>query len=436
MKKIVFFCLFLISLEARGDLFDHATVSYYAVHMPSGKVLLDQNSDKSLVPASCMKLVTTGAALSLLGSESVFQTDLAYDGFIDKEGVLQGDLYVVGGGDPSLGSDRFGSSYQKQLSIWVSAVIAAGIKKINGKIVGDPSIWEEPMAVPSWQWEDLGNYYGAGASGLSFHENMYFLFLKSGSEIGEAASLLRTDPDMSCLILKNQAKTAARGSGDQVVIYGSEVSFEQKILGTMPIGEDFFVVKGAIPNPSILVSLLLKAELQKCGILVLEESLENKKEKTVIHTTYSPCLSEIVYETNQNSINLFAEHLLKKMGGGSLSGGIKKVFDFWREQSIDVEGFYMADGSGLSRKNLITTKQLVSMLLFMNKSKEFSSFKDSLVKTGSVSGKSGFMSLIRAYSGYVNDIAFCIIINQCPDGAITKCKIQEFINSLQALSVK
>ncbi len=435
MRSLILFGLFLCFfslVEGKEDLLDHATVSFYAVHMPSGKVLIEQNSEKSLVPASCMKLVTTAAALHLLHPDSHFTTELAYDGFIDDKGVLQGNLYIVGGGDPCLGSFRF-SSLDKQITLWSLAAIDAGIKAIKGKVFGDASKWEEAMAIPSWQWEDLGNYYGAGASALSFHENAYFLWLKSGKQLGEPISVVRMDPEISFLTFKNTAKTGDKGSGDNITIYGSEFSPHQYIRGTIPLGEEPFLVKGAIPSPAFLAAELLTRDLQSRQITVSEENIEGNTPKIVIHKTYSPDLSKIVFETNQHSINLYAEHLLKQMGGGSSEKGLNAVTDFWHAQKINLKGFYMADGSGLSRKNLLTAKQLVSILLFMKKGPYFSFFLDSLPKSGDVQAKSGTMGLIKAYAGYRGDTAFAIFINQCPDGKLARKKIEEFVDSLQNL---
>ena len=161
----------------------HASVGVYAIQMKTGEVLLDHDSDKSLTPGSCMKLVTTGAALHLLGPLNKFETHLEYDGFLDKEGVLHGNLYIRGGGDPSLGSDRISSSLTKQIASWVRAIELTGIRSIEGEIFGDATRWEKAMSVPSWAWEDLGNYYGSGASALSFHENTYSLFFQPGKEV-------------------------------------------------------------------------------------------------------------------------------------------------------------------------------------------------------------------------------------------------------------
>ncbi len=423
--------LFVTCLYCENYCIEHATISIYAVDSNTGAVLFDENSNLSLIPASCMKIVTTAAALNLLEINNRFETNLEYDGFINKYGILEGNLYIRGGGDPCLGSDRINGnlSWKKQIETWADAIQKLGIKKIVGKINADVNIWKRELAIPSWSWEDLGNYYGATASALSFHENYYLLFFKPGEKEGEKTDILYTEPPIENLIFQNEVTTGSKESGDNAFIFGSELSLKKVINGTIPLGVNEFVIKGSIPDPAnCSVDLLIK-ELKRRDIIIGQQDVPPSK-KNLFYTTYSPTIQEIVYWTNQKSINLYAEHLLKKMGEiiyneGSTTAGIKAVEAFWKSQDIDLDGFNMVDGSGLSRKNLITTKQLVKMLLNIKKSKFFSFFLDSLPqRNGSIKAKSGSISLIKGYAGYKDDIAFAILINQCSD----RKKMNEIIN--------
>lgn len=418
---------------------EHALVSIYAVHSDTGEVLFDMNSDLSLSPGSCMKIATTGAALQLLEVDSRFETHLEYDGFIDDTKILHGNVYIRGNGDPCLGSDRASSAlpWGEQIAVWADAIQKLGIQKIEGRIIGDATKWEKALAVPSWVWEDLGNYYGAGACALSFHENCYSLFFKPGEKVGEKACILRTDPPLPTHIIHNEVTTGPEGSGDCACIYGSEFSSMQFVRGTIPAAVNEFVIRGAIPDPATCCAALLTKKLQERGISLGEEEIAGHSARVLFHTTYSPKMGEIVYWSNQKSINLYAEHLLKKMGEviyneGSTASGIKAVTNFWRDQGIDLGGFNMFDGSGLSRKNLITTKQLVRMLLTIKKSDSFPIFFDSLPQIkGSIRAKSGSMSLIKGYVGYKGHCAFAILINQCADRKMINEKIDLFLSSLE-----
>jgi serine-type D-Ala-D-Ala carboxypeptidase/endopeptidase (penicillin-binding protein 4) len=419
-----YFLLLLFPILVWGNL-DHASIAVYAINCKSGEVVLDLNGDKSLMPSSCMKVVTTGAALHLLGPESHFQTDLEIDGVVN-EGVLQGNVIIRGGGDPCLGA----GAWQKQIEVWTAAIEKQGIKEIQGEIIGDDSKWEKIKAVPSWEWEDLGNYYGAGASALSFHENMSVVTFKPGQEEGACATLLRVMPAMSNLVMKNEVVTGPVGSGDRATIYGSEYSTVQVVRGTVPAGVEEFSIKGAIPDPAKLCSELLALSLLKKDVKVVGSSSSGQM-KLVVHTTLSPKLSEIVYWTNQRSHNLYAEHLLKSMGKGTTESGTKAVIQFWKDQGIDTAGLNMADGSGLSRKNFITPQQLALMLVKMKQSPYFAQFYASLPeeKPG-IRAKSGFMSSCRGLTGYKGDIAFAILINHGQDSKEMKEKLGQILDQL------
>ena len=180
LKRCIIPLILLATIYSYSEDLDHALVSIYAVHMDTGEVFQDQNSDLSLIPASCLKIATTAAALQILGADYRFETHLEYDGRIEQK-TLQGNLYIRGGGDPCLGSDRISGSlsWDNQIAAWADAIQKLGIHKITGKVIGDADGWEEALAVPSWTWEDLGNYYGAGACALSFHENAYSLFFQA-----------------------------------------------------------------------------------------------------------------------------------------------------------------------------------------------------------------------------------------------------------------
>lgn len=424
-------CLFAnLSLDV-----DPGIVGIYAVHMDTGEVILEKNSSLNFMPASCLKTMTTGAALHLLGEDYQFTTTLSFDGTIDTVNSLDGNLYIQGGGDPTLGSSRIAEvlPWKKQIEKWADEVQKAGIATIKGKVIGDASLWETALAVPVWTWEDLGNYYGAGACALSFHENSYELFLHPGDKEGDLVEILETEPALLGITLKNELKAGPKNSGDGACIYGSEFSAKQFIRGTIPAGVEKFVIKGAISDPATYCAALLTKELESRGVVIQQEEIPKQQIRSVLHTTFSPKMKEIVYVVNQNSLNLYAEHLVKKMGEhlykeGSTQSGVKAICDFWSSQGVDLQGACITDGSGLSRKNLITPKQLVSILLTMKKSAVFPTFLASLpqgVKSGSMSGAYGLV-------GYVNNIAFAILINHLPNRQMAKDKVKEFLYHLSA----
>ncbi len=435
MVRWMFAASALLASLSGGELdFGTATVGLYVVDSRTGKVLLEQGCNQSLVPASCMKVVTTGAALELLGPNMRFETRLVYDGAIEK-GLLKGNLCIVGGGDPTLGSERFGGSWQQQIASWCDAVEKAGIREIEGEVIGDDSRWERAMAPTGWGWEDIGNYYGAGASALSFHENSYSLFFRPAAEVGEMATVLRLEPTVPGLFLESEVGTGPVGSGDRACIYGSEYALLQRVRGTIPAGVSEFSIRGAIPDPASTAALLLKQALEARGIQVVHRSFSHQQNSTVLHTTYSPPLAKILYWTNRRSINLYAEHLLKRMGEqqlgeGSTRAGIEAVTQFWRSKGIDLTGFRMEDGSGLSRTNLISAKQLVAILCKMKESSHFPLFLETLPEKKELFRlKPGGMKLVGGYAGYGGDLVFAVLVNNTQDPRPSE-KLDRFLAKL------
>jgi len=423
IRPLGFILLFCLQYgNATLPSFAPALFSMYAIDSSSGQILIDEHSECSLIPASCMKIVTTATALFLLTPDAQFHTHLEYDGTINQHGVLEGNIYIRGGGDPCLGSSRIPPSlgWKEQLLLWTQAVSKCGIKSVAGRVVGDATLWEETLTLPSWTYEDVGNYYGIGASALTFHENLYFLTFEPGITQGEKAEILHTDPPLPALQFLNEVKTGSRGSGDRTCIYGSDFSYQKKVTGTIPSGVKEFHIKGSMPNPAESCAFLLKTTLMQRGIHVLEKIYAEGRPRIPFHTTHSPPIKEIISCTNRHSVNVYAEHLLKKLGNGSTATGTHVITDFWRKEGINLEGFHMEDGSGLSRKNCMTAKQLVEILLHVKKSPQFPIFLHSLPTVYGCKAKSGSMSLIKGYAGFKGEVIFAVLVNQNLDPNIEK----------------
>ena len=175
-----------ISDNQNSDILKHAQWSLYAEDTQSGQALLDYNSDKSMTPASGLKLFTSATALEILGPDFQFETELYYSGAIDKQGILNSDIYIRGGGDATLGSDLVESSLDLDdlMQQWTEKVKKAGIIKITGSVLADATLFDDKSVPGNWLWIDLGNYYGAGVSALSIHDNLYHLFFKPGQRRG------------------------------------------------------------------------------------------------------------------------------------------------------------------------------------------------------------------------------------------------------------
>ena len=415
----------------------------------NGMLITEYNSKQALATASVMKLVTTATAWLTLGESFRFITQLQYDGEI-VNGVLQGNLFIRGGGDPTLGSDKFNDTkLDKLLPAIVQEIRQKGIQSIQGDVIADDQLFETSMAPATWNWGDLGNYYGAGASGLSIFDNLYYIFFNSGSQAGDTTHLVKVEPEIPGLELVNEVTCGKKGSGDNAYVFGSEYTYLRYVRGTIPAGETHFSIKGSIPDPPYYAAWLLKEYLQQQGIAVEGKPttirLKNIKRQPVtplserkeLGEIKSPSLMSIIQQTNVYSNNLYAEHLHKAMGvkffgKGSNFNGNEAIKQYWIKRGLNADGLIIADGSGLSRSNAVSADNLTELLVQLPKEKGFENFYQTLPIAGksgtmrsigkgtvlenNLRAKSGSMSLIRGYAGYVKnskgrEIAFAILFN-------------------------
>jgi|TARA_B110000879_G_scaffold118517_1_gene157464 D-alanyl-D-alanine carboxypeptidase/D-alanyl-D-alanine-endopeptidase (penicillin-binding protein 4) len=417
----------------------------------TGEVVLEHNANTSLIPASTQKLLTTAVALEQLGSRFQFETKIWYSGSIDEAGVLKGDLWIQGGGDPTLGSDRFGG-VEKLNQIWVSEIQKAGIKSISGSVKVDATVFPKYSTPRTWIWEDLGNYYGAVPSGLSFHDNTYKMVLNSPFEVGAVCKVVRTEPEMKHLRFDSQV-TGSNDRVDNAYIYGAEGSTLRFIKGTIPKGRKEFSIKGSISNPELVAERWLVEVLTQKGIAVGGKTF-NDDQKQLLYTHKSPYLSEIVTLTNKHSINLYAEHMaiwLNENRGEKLTIelGAQSVKEGIRKMGIDTKGMFLVDGSGLSRFNALTPTQMVGLLDYMKTSENAATFNKSLSVAGEsgtlkrmftsspakgkIKAKSGYMERVRSYAGYIETLqgkkfTFCILVNNYEGSAAeTKHQIKKLL---------
>ncbi len=450
-------------LSADQDL-KNASISFY-VYDASNKVeVAAYNADQSLVTASTMKVVTTATALEVLGSWHRFETKLSYDGFIDSNCTLHGNLYIEGGGDPTLGSRYFDE--EEFMLKWVDAVAKLGIHHIDGKIVGDASYFSDEYVPATWGWGDMGNYYGSGVSGLSVYDNTITFTFDAGPNNDDSTHITCYEPYTPDLRIDNRVK-AGNTKSDEAYIYGGPYDPYRLIKGRIPKGATEFDVKGAMHDPAYVAAFELETQLFKHGITTSSSASTVRMDRlngqldtssrTIFHTHESSTVSKIVYWTNLISNNLFAEHLLKHIGvaeyhDGSVYSSTIAVSKHWSNRGIDMTGFTMNDGSGLSRANAVSARHLVEILTKMRSSKYFDTFYSSLPncgKTGTLKSygkgtkiynnlraKSGTMTRVKSYTGYVKSangkqLVFAIIVNNfnCSTYEIGK-KLEKLMISL------
>ncbi|MBC8403573.1 MAG: D-alanyl-D-alanine carboxypeptidase/D-alanyl-D-alanine-endopeptidase [Candidatus Marinimicrobia bacterium] len=435
---------------ASDDTLSRAQWSIYAEYVDNGETIIDYNSRNCLAPASSLKIVTTGLTLVKLGPDFKFSTRLYYSGSINRKGTLNGNIYIVGGGDPTLGSDQVPGSIPADslVQTWVAAIKGVGIKRIKGAIKADVSIFEEQSVPNYWPWIDIGNYYGAGASALCFNDNLYHLTFKPGEKVGDIAEVIGVVPAMTGLEFDNYMKTGPVGSGDNGWIYCAPKLYRATLRGTIPAGVDEFTIKGSLPDPALFTAQYLSTALTVAGV-----DVGGRPE--VKHTSSVYDLNKLIYEhnsveltdiariTNQVSVNLYTEQLVKYMawyetGEGSMDQGLEMIETFLDTSGIDIIGWKLDDASGLSRTNRVSARQLSKFLSVMSSTPVFDEYYKSFSiaanpeDSGSVSRigkgttlalngriKTGTIHGVRSHTGYLTTgsgrlVSFSLICNNYP----------------------
>ncbi len=425
---------------AQNDAMRHATLSVSIYNTATGKKVYGYDDQRSVTPASVAKLFTTGAGFALLGPDFRFITHLTMRGEVDRDGVLHGNIYITGGGDPMLGSYRYRQTTPDSLfAQWTAALRRKGVRRVDGGVRYNTSIFDDHRLNDSWVWGDVGNYYGAGAGALNFHENMYFVYFNPGARIGDPATVNRTNPKNIDLMERCFVTTAASNTGDNVVVYGGPGDKQRVYTGTVPLGKRDFSVRAALPDPARTCADLFASYLRTRGIgvsLGAEEarSLPDSL-RTVLDYQSTPYRTLAQY-TNHTSNNIYAESIFKYLGykqygRGTYANGSRAVADYFKAKGLADDGVHIVDGSGLSRQNRVTTNFLGQYLATVCNEPFFEDFLTSLSKVGesgtakhmlsslpqgvSVSLKTGSMEGVKSYAGYLTTggtrLAFAIVSN-------------------------
>ncbi|GMT44642.1 MAG: D-alanyl-D-alanine carboxypeptidase DacC [bacterium] len=429
--------------------FKPAGFGFLAIDAKTGQIISSYHPDMALRPASNQKLISTATVLELYGPDYKFETKLEYTGKIDTvTHILHGNIIIKGGGDPTLGSKYFDETKDKQfLTQWVEALKHLHIDSVAGAVIGDAGIFSRDIVPVSWSWTNMGDYYGAGASGLSIFDNYYTIYYNTDSIIGDTAQIEEVVPEVPHLVFDNGV-VADTVSDDNSNILGAPYSDIRYLRGELPLNKTNFAVKGSLPDPAYFAAYEVERTLQENGVKFKNKPTTIRllkiagkhvgSNRTEIAITYSPPLSKIVEQTNIHSINLFAEHFLdqsglKLIGRAQTELDARAVMNYWKEKGMDIQGMTLTDGSGLSQYNAVTPRQMVFLLNYMKKnSPYFDVYYNSLpvagqegtveemfkgsAAAGNLRAKSGTIDRVKAYTGYVTsrsgrEIIFSMIVN-------------------------
>lgn len=441
----------------------HAKVGIHFVSVKDNAVIAAYNDQMSLHTASSLKIITTATAIQKLGADFTFKNQLLYRGQITPEKVLKGDLIFYSDGDPGFLSEHFSDQpgrSEAEIKKSIVGAIKGKIRKIEGDVVIDASYFGTQAVPPSWDYQDLGNYYAAGIWSVSAFDNTYRLTLSGNLKPGQHVDILSTDPFIPDLRFISELTTSSPSSGDQAYIYCPPYCSIAYVRGTIPAGRLPFIIKGSIPDVPGFLGIWLKRTLEESGvqitgkIKVTYQPSDSQKNQIWVYT--SPSLENYVEVVNKKSVNLFAEALFKRLAKEDPKGdGIAYITSHWEDLGLYTGGFFMEDGSGLSGKNSVPAAFLAQA---MRKSiihpHSGTAFRRSLSvggKDGTARNmflrtplqeriflKSGYFNRVRAYVGYFDgrngEIAFAILVNDysCTASEMRK-KIENLLVTMAAM---
>ena len=446
-----------------------AMVAVKVASLDTGRVLFEENAHKLVRPASNMKLYTIATALDRLTPDFRFITSIQAAAKPDPDGSIHGDLTIYGRGDPSLAARFNNGDYYKGIDDLATRISAAGVKRVEGDLVGDESYFTGPQYGSGWEWSDLTWYYGAEVSSLTVNDNALDLFIKPGPQVG-APALVSTGPPDPLLTIINRVVTAAKGTKRNLSIYRGLGGNILELSGTIALDDKGYTGGVAISHPAMLFLQLLRAALAQHSVIVTGKTrtidglpargiipfqstgtLQANESRVEITNMQSPPLSLIAAHTLKPSQNLYSELVLRTLGKNSAvpaansnseqtseDAGLEVVKAFLKEAGLNPDSLVLSDGSGLSRNDMITAEATVQLLTYMSKQKYAAVWRDAFpiagvdgtlrnrlkgtVAENNLRAKTGSLSSAASLSGYVTsasgeNLVFSIIVNNYPSDA-------------------
>ncbi len=431
-----------VELVSGNDVLKSSVFGVFAMK-EGGDTLASWNPSQRMVPASTMKLITTGAAMHKLGSDFKYITRIGHDGVV-KDGVLEGNLYIIGGGDPTIASkDSIAIPRFFLFSKWKAMLDKAGIKKINGLVIGDGRYFDGPIEKDTWSYQDIGTAYGTGGDGLCFYENAQDFKVSHGASVGDPVNVEVSFPVTPWMTYSFNGKTSKAGTGDQLYLYTSDVYPFAELRGSFAIDRAPKTEELGNKYGAYTCAHYFRNYLESKGLSVTEgvadvrsgrirrdlKSLEygpyaaKVDDLKILGGTESPTLRQIARETNVSSDNFYAETLFRTLGrrmhhSASYDSSYVAVNEVLSGLGARASEVQIHDGSGLSRHNYISPEYFVSFLSAMMDSPVFGDYVGTLGQPGGsgyrnrLSGesaqlkarvhlKSGSMNGVRCFCGYI-----------------------------------
>ncbi len=455
------YLFFLLDNFKNDTALRHASLAYVIYNISQDTLIASHNAHTSLVPASILKLFTTATALELLGSGLRFRTRLCYQGHI-RDSILHGDIIILGGGDPALGSGDYAQN--NLVNNWAKHIRALGIDSITGHIIADPRIFSIDAVPYTWSLGYLSLPYAAAAHGINIYDNTSTFSLGNESRRGVVVpnkKIMQPCVPLQSFINEANQYTGKKGGLQLIALHNAHYAL---IRGHFNADDKRVSLRTSIRDPGLLLAVQLYDALNRDRKVVgghalniffadtldiFEDSLH------VLSTLFSPTVLSLINSVNEYSNNLFAEALIKhiglrRYGLGHTEAGAKAIRQHWKSKGMDVDGMFIFDGSGLSRFNALSAYSFVELLKHMKQTPFFTDFYNSLAVSGQsgtlrnfckntiaserVYAKSGTMSRIKSYAGYVhtlNDdtLAFALITNNFT------CSLAEMTRKIEKMMI-
>jgi serine-type D-Ala-D-Ala carboxypeptidase/endopeptidase (penicillin-binding protein 4) len=451
---------------------NHAHWGVDVVDLETGKALYSQNSDQLFLPASNAKLFTTAAALAIAGPDYHFRTTVETEGKIDANGRLLGDLVIFGRGDPNISGRVLPFALKTQrlpphtqiLEEMADQVARNGLKIVDGDLIGDDTFYAFERYAEGWAWDDLQWIDGAPVSALTFNDNVVFVNVLPGEHPGDKA-VVTVEPETTYYELDNRVVTSSVGVPKRVGIHRDPGSKKIVLWGSLPLSDSGMKEPMSIEDPAEFVAQLFRTMLERRGITIRgktrarhgedaqffdqqiphpptaavvppvvnsavtnsavtppqEPDLNPASTNKILAEHFSGPLLEDIRVTNKVSENLHAELALRLAGklrgyGGSFEGGVAAVKQFLLQAGLKEDEFTFLDGSGLSRRDLVTPAATVQLLIYASRQPWGPEFEESLPVSGvdgslserfqktpavgQIHAKTGSLSHVNALSGY------------------------------------
>ncbi|NBB84833.1 MAG: D-alanyl-D-alanine carboxypeptidase/D-alanyl-D-alanine-endopeptidase [Bacteroidetes bacterium] len=431
-----------------GSIGEAAIWGLYVHDIERDRPVYTHNAEKALTPASNLKVYTTAAALDILGPDYRYETTLYFDGTVEGT-VLRGDLIIRGAGDPTLGSQTVRGP--DPLRAWAKRLADMGVTRIDGRVIGDARALAYQPYAEGWDVAHVAREaFAPPSGGLVYGDNLVRIHLRA-TRPGQPAAV--RDEPAGYFTIRNHTTTSTRRArryttvdrrlGQEVVDLRGSVTRNYRGSFRMPVAD---------PTAFTLYNFhvaLERAGVQVDGPLVNAASLSAPPTydgQDPLFAHYSPPMAEIVRYINKESNNLFAEQVFRTLGwDGSIEGAARRVRMFLRNAGIDSQGLHLLDGSGLSRKSLVTPASLGQLLAHMYTHEAADAFRASLAGGGerqttlqyrlagsNVEAKTGSLRGVRTLSGYTTaadgrPLAFVVFANNF---AIPSYRIRNLTDSL------